>query len=66
MSETAETVENAEYLKALTEITDKIKKANDGESEDWKLRMGTNILHELIFSPGKEPLHRLIWTVKKN
>jgi len=39
MSEIVETAENVDYLKALTEITDKIKKANDGESEDWKISM---------------------------
>jgi len=66
MSEIVETVENVDYLSALKELTNKIKEDFTGENKEWRLRFGDTIKHELVFSPGKEPFHRLVWVVKKN
>jgi len=66
MSKIAETIENVDYLTALKELTGKIKEALKDENEVFSLRMGDSIKHDLVFTLGKEPIHRLTWFVKEN
>jgi len=66
MSVIEKMAENTDYLTALKELTSKIKESLSGETKEFRLRMGDNIKHYLVFAPGKEPFHRLVWVVEKN
>ena len=66
MSVVKKMAENTDYLTALKELTSKIKEVLSGENEEIRIRMGDSITHDLVFAPGREPFHRLVWVVEKN
>jgi len=66
MKEITEKAENVDFITALKELTDKIKNALQDQTQATELNVGMDIKHELVFSSGKEPIHRLSWITEKN